>query len=102
MHSAEFTEEMKQLLLATKAQLTEELAGLSSHTEVGEDPDENASEIEMDEVSQDVMSRIQGDLAKIETALSRIEQGVYGIDINTKEDIAEDRLRVLPWAETGV
>lgn len=102
MHSSEFINEMKTQLLASQKQLTEDLNGLSSHSEIGDDEDENASEIAVDEVNQDLIARIEKDLEKIEAALERISNGTYGVDLNTGEDISEDRLRALPWAETGI
>jgi RNA polymerase-binding transcription factor DksA len=72
MLPTEFIEEMKAKLLAEKQRLTNDLAGLSEHTEVGEDYDENATEIQIDEANQDVRGMMERDLAKIEKALAKI------------------------------
>ena len=101
MLSQEFIEEMKAKLLAEKEILEKDLLGLSSHTEVGDDLDENATELQMDEVNQDVSERMRSDLVKIETALEKIEAGTYGVAEDGKE-ISEDRLRVIPWADTAI
>lgn len=101
MLSSEFIEEMKGKLLAEKARLEADLAGLSNHTEVGDDLDENATEIQLDEVNRDLSERIKDDLSKIEIALSKIEAGTYGIDANGNE-IGEDRLRAMPWADVAL
>ncbi|MDQ3018683.1 MAG: hypothetical protein M3Q64_02335, partial [bacterium] len=85
-------------LLEAKHKLTEDLAGLSAHTEVGDDYDENATEVQLDDVSHDLMPRMQADLDRIEIALAKIEAGTYGIDDDGNE-ISEERLRVMPWAE---
>lgn len=92
---------MKTKLLEAKAKFQADLAGLSPHTEIGDDPDESAEEVELDEVNQDMIARINTDLAKIETALLKIEAGTYGVDEEGKE-IAEARLRVLPWADKAM
>ncbi len=101
MLSAEFITEMQQKLEQRKRELQEELAGLQPHTELGSDYDENAQEVEVDEVNQDLIARITSDLQKIDTALGRIESGTYGLDAEGKE-ISEERLRALPWADKAI
>lgn len=101
MLSQEFVEEMKQALLTRKTELTESLEGFSVHTELGDDDDSKAQESEEDEVSQDIRATLKVDLAKIENALDKIEQGTYGTDDQGKE-IGEARLRVLPWADKAI
>jgi len=101
MLEQQFIEEMKQKLLAQKIKLEEDLAGLSSHTELGSEEEDNADEINIDEASRDVMALIKTDLVKIEKALAKIEAGSYGTDDDGKE-ISEARLRVLPWADKAL
>ena len=101
MHSQEFIEEMKQSLIQKKEELEGELEGLHSHTEVGDELDEAATEFQMDEVSQDVMATLKKDLIKIDAALANIKSGTYGVDDSGKE-ISEARLRVIPWADTSI
>ena len=101
MHSQEFIQEMKQMLLERKAKLEEDLNGLSSHTELGDDLDSQAQEVEDDEVSQDVIARMKADIEKINSALAKIENGSYGVDDEGNE-ISEDRLKAIPWADKGV
>jgi RNA polymerase-binding transcription factor DksA len=101
MLSPEFIEEMKQKLLEQKTKLQEDLTGLTSHTEVGDDYDENATEIQIDEVNQDVIAQMKIDLEKIDSALARIEAGTYGA-ANDGREISEERLRALPWADTAI
>lgn len=101
MHTQEFIAEMKGLLLEKKQQLTQELSGLHAHTEMGNDDEDVSYELPVDEVNQDLIVRLQKDLASIDAALARVESGTYGIDENGNE-ISEDRLRAIPWAEHGV
>jgi RNA polymerase-binding transcription factor DksA len=101
MLTKEFTEEMKQKLLTHKQKLEGDLAGLKPHEELGGDLDSNVQEVEDDEVSQDVIARIKGDLEKIEKALLKIQDGSYGMDDEGKE-ISEQRLRVIPWADKSI
>lgn len=101
MLTQEFIDEMKQALEAKKEELTRELSGLKSHTELGEDYEENAQEVQLDEVNQDVMAVLQKDLEKVEAALKKIADGTYGIDDDGKQ-ISEARLRAIPWADKAI
>ncbi len=46
--------------------------------------------------------RLKHQLLEIESALSRIEQGTYGICEITEESIEEDRLIALPWTRFSI
>lgn len=101
MLSQEFIDEMKSKLLEEKDRLTNELNDMPVHTEVGEDYDENATEIQADEAARNIHQRISTDLSKIDQALSKIEQGTYGTDEDGNE-IGEARLRAIPWADKAI
>ena len=45
--------------------------------------------------------KLEEDLKKINAALEKIEAGTYGTDDEGKE-IAEERLRILPWADKAL
>ena len=101
MLSQDFIEEMKAKLLAEKDRLTADFAGLSEHTEIGREFDENAQEVEIDEVNTDMRGRMESDLAKIEKALAKIEAGTFGT-AGDGQEISEDRLRAIPWADQAI
>lgn len=101
MLSQDFIDEMKAKLLAEKDRLEEEMAGLAAHTEIGDSLEDNAEEYPIDSANQDVIARIKGDLSKIEWALHKIEDGTYGTDDEGNE-ISEERLRVIPWADKAI
>lgn len=101
MLSQTFISEMKIKLLAEKERLSAELVGSPEHTEVGREFDENAQEVELDDVSADLRNRIGSDLEKIEKALAKIEAGTYGTDDEGNE-ISEQRLEVIPWADQAI
>jgi RNA polymerase-binding transcription factor DksA len=106
MHSQEFIEKMKQRLEEEKERLSEELSQVPAHTEMQSNDDEweDASPLEMqvDEVSKDIIAQLKSDISKIETASERIEKGEYGVCSVGGEDISEERLEVIPWADTCV
>jgi RNA polymerase-binding transcription factor DksA len=101
MLSKTFVEEMKAALLAEKERLTGELSGLLEHTELGQDYDDNAQEVELDDVNKGVRARVEADLEKIDKALAKIEAGTYGTD-DDGQAISEDRLRAIPWADQAI
>ena len=96
-----FVEEMKQKMIATKSQLQEELQGLPVHAEMGDEREDNADEVGPDEANQDVRALLKSDLQKIDAALAKIEAGTYGTDDEGNE-ISEERLCVLPWADKAL
>jgi len=101
MLSQEFIEEMKAKLLAEKERLSSDIVGAPAHTEIGSDYDENAQEVEQDDVNADLRFRMQNDLDKIEKALTKIDTGTYGTD-DSGNEISENRLRVIPWADEAI
>lgn len=101
MLPTEFIEKMKAKLLEERVRLKAELEGLPEHLEIGSRDDENAKEAEGDEVNYSIKTRIEADLAKIEKALGKIEAGTYGTD-DAGEEIAKERLEVLPWADKSI
>jgi RNA polymerase-binding transcription factor DksA len=101
MLTSEFIEKMKQLLLAKKQQLLEELAGLSAHTELGMDEEDTAAELPLDEMNQDLISHIKDDLQKIERALLKIQDGTYGVD-DAGNEFSEKQLEANPYAEVAL
>ena len=46
--------------------------------------------------------RFQRQLAEIEKALARIEQGCYGVCEETGDDIEPERLKAIPWTSCSI
>lgn len=101
MLAQKFIDEMELKLQEAKEKLTNDLSGLKPHEELGSDVDSSVQEVEDDEVSQDLIARMQADLEKINKALDKIEAGTYGTDDSGKE-ISEDRLKAMPWADKAI
>jgi RNA polymerase-binding transcription factor DksA len=49
-----------------------------------------------------ILEQLENELAEIEAALQRLDEGTYGIDEVTGEPIAAERLEALPSARTNV
>jgi DnaK suppressor protein len=101
MLNQDFIEKMKTRLLEEKETLLKDLAGLQSHTEVGNELDENATEVQIDDLNKDLIARMSDDLDKIEKALQKIADGTYGVDDDGNE-ISEARLEAIPWADKAL
>ena len=70
-----------------------------SFPDIGNKDDENAAEVTQFETSLALTKNLEEKLKKVKAALARIEAGTYGKDAEGK-DIPEDRLRVVPEAES--
>jgi RNA polymerase-binding transcription factor DksA len=49
-----------------------------------------------------ILEQLEAELAEIQAALQRVEDGTYGIDEVTGEPIAPERLEAIPTARTNV
>lgn len=97
-------ERARQLLSSQRKQIKAELAGLhaSAETERSE-PDpyggDDAAELYEQEFDQGRSEQLQDQLAAIERAERRLEQGTYGVSIESGQPIQDARLEAIPWAE---
>jgi RNA polymerase-binding transcription factor DksA len=64
--------------------------------------EDQAQELNEREKDLAILERLESDLAEIEAALQRLDEGTYGIDENTGEPIDPARLDALPTARTNV
>jgi DnaK suppressor protein len=71
----------------------EELSHLDQH------PADEATELFEEERDEGIAERVQDELAAIERAEKRLEQGTYGTSVESGEPIPEARLEAIPWAE---
>ena len=91
----------REALHTRLATLTQREVALSKHLR-GEDgrleadSSDRAAFIEMDEVIEQLDDDARGEIAAIQTALDRLQDGTYGTCTGCGEDIAERRLAVLP------
>jgi DnaK suppressor protein len=71
----------------------EELSHLDQH------PADEATELFEEERDEAVAERMQAELDAIERAERRLEDGTYGISVESGEPIPDERLEAVPWAE---
>ena len=70
-----------------------ELAGVDQHNaDAGSDLFEN-------ERDQSVIERLERELEAIARAEQRVEEGTYGVSVESGEPIPDGRLEAIPWAD---
>ena len=80
----------------------EELPGLNLDEE---NNDSYGDDAKTDQIRQRLIEQIKrrrDDLSELDAALVRMENGTYGIDVNTGEPIRIERLEALPTASTAI
>jgi RNA polymerase-binding transcription factor DksA len=87
--------------------LQSEGAGEDAAAQVGDvahvtDPADQASETFEREKDIAILEQLEHDLAEIEAALHRLDEGTYGVDEVTGDPIARERLEAYPAARTNV
>ncbi len=93
-------ESRKAQLEARLAELTHRVEEISDALErpVSEEPEEQAIDMEEDEVREDLGEAAVHEIRMIEAALDRIATGTYGVCANCGDPIAEERLDAVPAA----
>lgn len=97
-------EEIRDELNAMKARLEGRLDKMNLQKLAGNRPplnadsEEQAQELANEEVIEGLDENHMETLAQIETALSAINKGTYGICVDCEEPIAPARLKAIPFA----
>lgn len=91
-------------LLQMKTEYERRIAGIRQDLEhknapVEADFAEQVTQRENDDVLTGLQVEAQGELAKVNAALARLESGAYGACVKCGADIASARLAALPQAE---
>ena len=80
----------------------EEAAQSGDLTHYDQHPADQGSEMFEREKDLAILEGLEGDLAEIEAALQRLDEGTYGIDEVTGDPIDPERLDALPTARTNI
>lgn len=107
-------EEARERLQAEQARVGALVQGLRTElgSEGGDDsseladydqhPADSASDTFEREKDLSILEQLEAELAELQAALDRIDNGTYGIDEVTGEPIDPERLEALPTARTNV
>ena len=91
-------EKLKQQLLEAKAELEKRVTTIHDHARnpLEADSSEQAAQLGNVQVVSALESEAVEELAEIDAALQRIDNGAYGVCTSCGEDISEARLAVRP------
>ena len=95
----------RDLLSRERERVEQELTSLRSDRGDGElsDVDQHTADSgsELFEVERDrsIIERLENELSAIEGAERRLEEGTYGVSIESGEPIPDGRLEAVPWAD---
>jgi DnaK suppressor protein len=98
-------DQARKLLRRERERVEQELASLRSDRSDGElnSVDQHTADAgtELFETERDrsMIERLDGELGAIERAERRLEEGTYGISVDSGEPIPDARLEAVPWAE---
>ena len=105
--------ELKEKLVTEKARLEGELGKFATKTsegdyktnfpdDIGNEQGENALEVEQYAGNLALEQSLEAQLKDVIDALERMEDGTYGVDEETGEEIAIERLQAYPAARGNV
>lgn len=102
--NAKDTEYFKKKLLAAKNQILSgstinDLDDLKIQPEDMADEGDLANSAVSQQISFSLREKEMTKLRRIEAALGRIEEGTFGVCLESEEEIERKRLEVQPWAE---
>ena len=98
-------ERARALLAREKERVQRSLAALEEHegaeelTTVDQHPADVATELFDEELAGGMRERLREELEAIERAERRLEQGTYGLSVESGTPIPDERLEAIPWAE---
>jgi len=97
----------RELVAAERTRLEQALAELSPTggdelSQVDQHPADAGSELFEQERDEGIADRMREELAAVERAERRLEEGTYGISVESGEPIPDDRLEAMPLAERTV
>jgi DnaK suppressor protein len=81
---------------------TSENDDISELADYDQHPADTATETFEREKDLSILEQLEAELAELQAALARVDEGTYGIDEVTGEPIDPDRLDALPTARTNI
>jgi DnaK suppressor protein len=94
----------RELLARERARVEKALAGLRREPDeelshLDQHPADQGTEVFEEERDEGLSDALREELAAIERAERRLEQGSYGISVQSGLPIPDARLEAIPWAE---
>jgi DnaK suppressor protein len=99
-------ERARELLTRERRRIERSLAVATGEREaedelstVDQHPADYATELYDREMDESAVEHLREELDAIDRAFKRIEQGTYGLSIESGRPIPDERLELIPWAE---
>ncbi len=91
----------RELLSRERARIEEALAeAIPEKPDDGpRDASDDAADLFDEELGEGIADRLRAELAAIERAEKRLDDGTYGLSVESGEPIPDGRLEAIPWAE---
>ena len=99
------SERARELLRRERERIEHELASLRADRGDGElssldqHPADSGSELFEVERDRSMIERLRNELQALERAEQRLEEGTYGLSVDSGQPIPDGRLEAVPWAE---
>ena len=91
------------LIKSVRAELGDDGDGeVSELADYDQHPADQGSDTFEREKDLSILEQLESELAELQAALQRVDEGTYGIDEVTGEPIAPERLEAMPTARTNV
>jgi DnaK suppressor protein len=96
-------ERARQLLARERARIEEAIADLGPEASDGDEPgDEGSEHLYQQEFDAGRARDLRDQLAAVERAETRLQEGTYGLSVESGEPIPDARLEIVPTAERTV
>ena len=91
----------RELHARERERIEKALAGIGPAEDRDEprDASDDANELFDEELGEGVAERLREELDAIERAEKRLEEGKYGVSVESGDPIPDGRLEAIPWAE---
>jgi RNA polymerase-binding transcription factor DksA len=95
-------ERERERVLRELGELRAEQGGDGELSAIDQHPADVGTELFEEERDQSLINRLEQDLEAIERAFKRLEQGTYGLSVESGAPIPDARLEAVPWADRTV
>jgi DnaK suppressor protein len=101
-HANKLLRQERQRIESELAELRSATGGDGELSHVDQHTADAGSELFEDERAQSMIERLEHELEAVERALKRVQDGTYGVSIESGEPIPDARLEAVPQAERTV
>ena len=101
-HARKLLREEQQRIQRELEELRSETGGDGELSNVDQHPADAGSELFEDERDQSMIDRLEQELEAVARAMKRVEDGTYGLSVESGKPIPDGRLEAVPHAERTV